>query len=566
MAGFLLTCLQAGAAVYHVDPASGSMTNPGTQSQPWSTLEAVFLANKTFAAGDEIVLHDGYHGAPTVKGSNSGNVTIRPLAGSSPRLKNLVVRNASRWVIEGLDICPEHAGPGTVVEGTLVEIEASGSRIAVSGCTIRSALDIDGWTAADWYAMAADRGIRTAGPFTTLSGNSIFYTGFGITVRKTAPNTRVERNLIKAFYQDGFGAFADDCVFEYNTVTDSYVDDANHDDFFQSWSTDSTGKVGAGVIRGVVVRGNTFISRSDSAQPLATEPQGIGCFDGMYEDWVIENNLIVTNTFHGISLYGATACKVVNNTVVENPLDTTTGKKPWIQIYAHKNDSLGNPWPVLSSGNLIRNNVSADTARMVAGGGTIDHNVKTTAYAAWFTDPAGFEFSLRPGSPGIGAGATDQAPLIDIREQSRSVPVDLGAYEHGNTYQEWLVANGLPPDGSGNGAPDADPLGDGVANEMKFALGLPASTRGYGGRMTTGIHNSGAQRYLSLTFTHPDPAPAGVTYRVETAPDPGSWSATSTAVVSDTVAGGLRTRVIRDAVPVGEGSARRFIRLVVGSP
>lgn len=542
------------------------MANPGTQSLPWSTLEAVFAANKSFAAGDEIVLRSGYHGAPSVKGNPGGTVTIRPLAGANPRLKNLVVRDASRWVIQGLDICPEHAGAGTVVEGTLVDIEGSCSRVTVSDCTIKSALDIDGWTAADWYANAADRGIRTAAPFTTLSGNRIYHTGFGITVRKTAPNTKVERNRIEAFYQDGIGAFADDCVFEYNTVTDSYVDDDNHDDFFQSWSAGSDGKPGTGVIRGVVVRGNTFISRRDPAQPLATEPQGIGCFDGMYEDWVIENNLIVTNTYHGISLYGAIGCKVVNNTVVENPLDTTTGKKPWIQIYAHKNDSSGNPWPVLSAGNLIRNNVSADTARMVAGGGTLDHNVRTTAYATWFTHPAGFNFSLRPGSPGIGAGQADQAPAIDIREHVRSIPIDLGAYEHGSAYQEWLVANNLPPDGSGDGAPGADPLGDGVSNGMKFGLGLPVNTRGYGGRVTTGIHDTGAQRYLSLTFTHPDPPPAGVTYQVQTAADLAGWSGTSTAVVSDTVAGGLRTRVVRDLTPIGGGAARRFIRLVVGSP
>lgn len=561
-----MACGPAAAAVYHVDPATGSMSNPGTATQPWSTLEAVFGANRTFAAGDEIVLHDGYHGVPVVKGNNSGDVVIRPFEGANPRIRNLVVRNASSWVIRGIDICPEHAGSGTVVEGTLLEIEASGSRISVEDCTIRSALDIAGWTAADWYATAADRGIRTAGPFTTLSGNRILYTGFGITVRKTAPNSVVKRNLIQAFYQDGIGAFADDCVFEYNTVTDSYVDDANHDDFFQSWSTNSAGTVGAGVIRGVVVRGNTFISRSDPAQPLATEPQGIGCFDGMYEGWVIENNLIVTNTYHGISLYGATACKVVNNTVVENPFDIATGKKPWIQIYAHKNDASGNPWPVSSSGNLIRNNVSADTARMVSGGGIIDHNVKTNAYGTWFTDPAGFNFNLKPGAPGIGAGHADEAPLIDIREQPRSIPVDLGAYEHGSPYQEWLVANGLPPDGSGDGAPEEDPIGDGVGNGMKFALGLPVTTRGYGGRVATGIHTTGGQRYLSLTFIHPDPAPSGVTYQVQTAPGLSAWSGTSTVVVSDAVSGGLRTREVRDAVPIGAGSARRFIRLAVDLP
>lgn len=39
-------------------------------------------------------------------------------------------------------------------------------------------------------------------------------------------------------------------------------------------------------------------------------------FDGWYDDFVVENNLIITNTYHGIAFYGARNCKIVNNTVV----------------------------------------------------------------------------------------------------------------------------------------------------------------------------------------------------------------------------------------------------------
>ena len=79
----LLAAPAAGAATYHVNPATGSMSNAGTASQPWSTLEAVFAANKTFASGDEILLYTGYHGAPIVKGNNSGTVRIRPATGAT---------------------------------------------------------------------------------------------------------------------------------------------------------------------------------------------------------------------------------------------------------------------------------------------------------------------------------------------------------------------------------------------------------------------------------------------------------------------------------------------------
>src|SRR5688572_26147508 len=40
------------AATYYVDPAAANMSNAGSSTAPWSTLEAVFTANKTFAGGD----------------------------------------------------------------------------------------------------------------------------------------------------------------------------------------------------------------------------------------------------------------------------------------------------------------------------------------------------------------------------------------------------------------------------------------------------------------------------------------------------------------------------------
>ena len=55
----------------------------------------------------------------------------------------------------------------------------------------------------------------------------------------------------------------------------------------------------------------------DPNQPFRGTLQGLGCFDGFYIDWVIENNLVVTDHWHGISLCGAVNCRIVNNTVVD---------------------------------------------------------------------------------------------------------------------------------------------------------------------------------------------------------------------------------------------------------
>ena len=52
-------------------------------------------------------------------------------------------------------------------------------------------------------------------------------------------------------------------------------------------------------------------------QPHRGALQGIGCFDGMFVDWIIENNVIIVDHYHGITLGGARGCRIVNNTVID---------------------------------------------------------------------------------------------------------------------------------------------------------------------------------------------------------------------------------------------------------
>jgi len=440
------------SADYYVDPATGSMANPGTSTSPWSTLEAVFTANKTFLAGDIIHLRSGYHGLPTVKGNNTGPVTIQPDTGASPQLKRLIVKTASHWVITGLAICPEFAGAGLYEPGrNLVEIQSTCSFITIENNTLKHSLSIAGWSQTDWETRLGN-GISVAGPHCHIVGNALENINFGISVSKTAPFAVVSGNTITAFAGDGMRGLADDGLFENNLLQDCYVNNSNHDDFFQSWSTDASGAVGKGTVYRITLRGNIFISRRDPNQPLYAAPQGIGCFDGMFQDWVVENNLIVTRTYHGISLYGAINCRIVNNTVVENPVDVPSSVKPWILITNHKNNSDGTPWPVLPSGNVVRNNISSKPASMVAGGGLIDHNQTTTAYTTYFNDYPNFDFSLLSTAPAVDAGSSIDAPAVDINGNPRSLPYDIGAYEYqglpvayeGFTYASTLNVNTAP--------------------------------------------------------------------------------------------------------------------------
>lgn len=128
-------------------------------------------------------------------------------------------------------------------------------------------------------------------------------------------------------------------------------------------------------------------------------------------------------------------------------------------------------------------------------------------------------------------------------------------------YQLWLQANGLPMDGSGTGAPEIRSSAGGYSNLLKYALGLPANA----GNSTALLNHSVEADYLTLTFTCPEPAPAGVTYIVETSADLQTWSDTNSATVSSTVNSGQRTTVVRDKEAVGTQS-KRFMRLRVSMP
>ena len=77
------------------------------------------------------------------------------------------------------------------------------------------------------------------------------------------------------------------------------------------------GGVGTGEVRGVVLRGNVFINHVNPAHPLRSSMQAIGCFDGWFVNWVVENNVVVTDHWHGISFYGMCDSRIVNNTVID---------------------------------------------------------------------------------------------------------------------------------------------------------------------------------------------------------------------------------------------------------
>jgi hypothetical protein len=442
--GFCLVPLQAQATEFYVDPVNGSPAGDGSASRPWRTIQEVFDAglvesqqweklpytpqSKLVAknagaparAGDTIWLRSGFHGDLLIdKYYNSGTITLAAEEGHTPRLASLHIRSGSHWTIRGLTISAEFSE--TYKRHTLVHLESHNwggpvHDIMVANCTLFSVADASAWTAQAWDQLSCN-GFQVDGTRMTIRDNRLLNVNFGISVGAT--DSLITGNLVENFAGDGLRGLGDHTTFEYNTVKNCYKVNANHDDGFQSWST-GPGGVGSGEVVGVVLRGNTIINYVDPNQPYRGTLQGIGCFDGTFVDWVVENNVIITDHWHGITLLGARNCLVINNTVLDQ--NSTRPGPPWICIGKHKN---GTP----PTNCTVRNNLA--TAFTSAATVLQENNLTIQDPAALFVDPAHFDLHLLPGAAAIDAGSNVDAPKLDRdripRPQGKAI--DLGAYE-----------------------------------------------------------------------------------------------------------------------------------------
>jgi hypothetical protein len=108
----VLTVSSTYGASYYCDPSTGSMSNPGTLDEPWSTLQEVFDADKTFSDGDVIYLRAGKHGFPTIKGSHASDVTITRYDDEVPVFDRVEFSSgASHWVLDNVQVHASYAPP-----------------------------------------------------------------------------------------------------------------------------------------------------------------------------------------------------------------------------------------------------------------------------------------------------------------------------------------------------------------------------------------------------------------------------------------------------------------------
>lgn len=425
---------------YYCDPVNGSMTNSGTQAAPWASLEAVFNQGITFNGGDKIILLNGNHGFPKITGVNNTNVEIIPHTGHSPIIERIRIGNtahAAFWLLNGLTIQSENTSQYPI---NLIDLYSNTNDITVINCTITSNSLTTNWTRNDWRAKA-NNGIFSRGTGHKFNYNTIENIAIGLTMSSTS--SQFIGNTIQYFTIDGIRGLGDNCAYIGNSILDNisvYYYNENHYDGFQSYSCCP---VGNAVVNNVVIKQNTIINCTDTTRQYRGSMQGIGCFDGMYNNWTIENNIVIVDNWHGITLTGATNCRIVNNTVID-PYDNTYQDPndpqqfgnvgpAWIKITVHKTDGgiySGAP----STNNTIINNL-VPTMANDQNIGVVSNNILLGAssnYSNFFVNYNTYDLHLIPTASAIDFGTSVGAPAVDIEGTNRPQGngIDVGAYEY----------------------------------------------------------------------------------------------------------------------------------------
>jgi parallel beta-helix repeat protein len=254
----------------------------------------------------------------------------------------------------------------------------------------------------------------------------------GISIDYFSDNSVAVNNTINNYSADGCRLIGNNLLFAYNSISNCYDVDENHDDAIQSYSRGEDNSPGTGILSNVVIRGNLIIGTPDRQNQLAGNPQGIGCFDGFFDNWTIENNVVITDHYHGISFYGMRNGKIVNNTVIDQIPGNDTS--PWILINSHKDGRE-------SENCIVANNI-VSSAVTVEGNTVEEYNnyiIGKNNYDLvylFFLDPDQYDMHL-PVNNATNANLIDKGVIfpdlistkIDRDQNTRTSPPDLGAYE-----------------------------------------------------------------------------------------------------------------------------------------
>jgi hypothetical protein len=417
------TSVPGWAATYYIAPKGTTIspTADGSQAKPWGSISS---AIKVAKGGDTLLLMDGLHGG--IKFYNvafEAPVTIRSMNEKKARTEWILLQGTTRNIVfRDLSIWPSNLD--AVERGRMIETLASVSDVTFENLDIRGSSDAAGypaWTLGDWNKRLFT-GIMARGPRSHIINNKI--TGISFGIQTSGDNTLIANNSVSGFAGDGMRALGQNTIVRNNIVTDCVKINDNHMDGFQSWQL-------VGAVDGLVLDGNTIVEWSNQKiSPLRCKLQGIGLFDGFYDNLTIQNNVVSVSAaaYHGISVYGARKAKIVNNTVVAASGNPATS--PWLGVFAHKNGTPSTDVMVANNLAMAFKGSSNPTNRVASVSNTV-----ITYPATVFSDVKTFNYVPKAASGYIDTANMLYAPKTDIMGTSRpqGKGPDRGALEVGSS-------------------------------------------------------------------------------------------------------------------------------------
>ena len=404
----------AAAETYYVAPLGATIagTPAGTDALPFTSIEAAFASGKV-KGGDTLLLKDGAYGSVEIKANAAFDVpvTIMSQNAKAAQFDSILLAQTTRnLTFRNLSVWPRDPAIGL---NWLVRAYETTSGIVIDGFDIRSeerATDYLQWDAARWNARQFS-GILLQGPHNKIIHNRL--TGIYHGINSAGSNSQVIRNIINGFNGDAMRATSNSLV-QYNRVSDCVVTDANHDDGFQAFGTTN-----------LVLDSNVIIEwNSAPDHPLRCQLQGIGLFDGFYDNLTITNNLVIVSSYHGISVLGARQAHITNNTVANGRGQTLT--YPYIAVRPHKDSTP-------STDVLVANNIAMSIQGAASATNRVEfrNNSVIGTPSLVFQNPAAFDYRPKASSGYIDTADATVAPPKDVMGQKRpggALP-DRGAYE-----------------------------------------------------------------------------------------------------------------------------------------
>jgi hypothetical protein len=453
-------------ANYYVSP-SGSDSNPGTQSQPWQTIQK---AANTMVAGDTVVVQAGNYAAQRVQVTRSGSssATITYQANGTVIMKGFIVQ-ANYNTIRGFEIAntdyrrsDEKKGSGVYIRGNNNVIENNYIHdnalegIVIYGPPSEPTASSNNIIRNNQLFHNENAGIEVNGRSNLIEGNEVWGT-----VQCTPALMAVEDNAsdnpnhlscpnypsVYGLDADGIRFFGQGHIFRNNSIHDILLgppginpaigdfNDDPHIDCFQTWSN-TYNEVAQNIIFEQnycenLTRGMSAFMLDGGSNNLTIRNNIIKAFTGintqtglhhlyLYNNIFINDLSIVDPGSFAILFYNVSYSQVENNIFYNQPNQTiaaigsTTGQ---VIDYNMAFNSDGSNAPCIKVGNYICAN-------------------PPPAHDQWnvdphFTNPGISDYHLQPDSPAIDAGlAVPVTNDYDGNPRPFGWGFDIGALEY----------------------------------------------------------------------------------------------------------------------------------------